>query len=272
MTEIEEAFRSIGIRDFRPGFYDDPAFLEAEKRFPLLLEGYAEYVNGLRHSQEYLDRARDVIVSAATFLESWVSKEGRKGACIDASGTLGRFLEKEGIWNYAVKGGLTIEYASTLRLPPTYFAPIFETKGPVVGARAGHAWIFAPPFRVVDITLRHQPYRDGEERHLPARLFALEATPASRDLHDWIDVDLLRKLTIEQGRPIKLADVPRLIGEQAYEAAMRLGACTVEVPPVKLKYAATGVMAGDLPLEQSENLVLCGHSPIALYEKWREER
>src|SRR5689334_517762 len=60
MTAIEKHFQSLGISKLVPGFYDDPAFLAAERSNPLLLEDYALYVNELQFSNDYLDRARDL--------------------------------------------------------------------------------------------------------------------------------------------------------------------------------------------------------------------
>jgi hypothetical protein len=272
MTKTEEKFRSIGIDRFVPGFYDDPAFLEAEKRNPYLLEDYAHYVDEIEYSQQYLDDARKTIKSAAAFLNARLVKDGRKGACIDASGILGRFLEKAGIWNYAVKGGLTIDFAKHTRLSTIYFAPVFEDPNPEGGGmRAGHSWLVAPPFQIVDITLRQQPFRKGQGEYLPAMLLADQSSPGRRDIFDWIDPDLLGKLVRDNGRMITLRDLVYLLGPHAVEAAERLGVRVVATQHATLKYGSTGIMAGDCPLEKARNLVLSGVTPIEMYEQWQSE-
>jgi hypothetical protein len=40
---LQSVFGKLGIVSLVPGFYDDPAFLEAERLMPTLLDVYAEY-------------------------------------------------------------------------------------------------------------------------------------------------------------------------------------------------------------------------------------
>ena len=54
------------------------------------------------------------------------SAEGRLGACIDLSMVLSRILDAEGIWNYVVKGSLTLTFPRSVQPGPIYFWPIDE--------------------------------------------------------------------------------------------------------------------------------------------------
>jgi hypothetical protein len=93
--EIEKVFRKFGIDYSQPGFYDTTEFKAVEKRNPTFLMSYAEYIEALEFSPKYLARARQCTTEAATFIFGELLKDGRKGACIDASGTLQRILEKK---------------------------------------------------------------------------------------------------------------------------------------------------------------------------------
>jgi hypothetical protein len=266
--QIEDAFAHIGIKELTPGFYDEPAFLQAERREPLLLEVYAAYVRCRPYTPAYLDHAREVITSAATFISNELIADGRKGACIDASGILGRFLEKEGVWNFVAKGGLTTDYPKGSGLPRGYFAPIHNTPG----LAAGHAWLIAPPFQLVDLTLRQQPYKDGQERYLPDTVFATAVEPATSEAADWIDPDLYPGFVRQYGRRPTMKDVAQMVGASGMASAKRLGTAKVRVNGATLKYVTTGVMAGDQPLEKARNLVLRGVGPFELYQKWKATR
>lgn len=43
LLQLQQAFRDIGVSSLVPGFYDDPAFVEAEQQFATLLDVYTEY-------------------------------------------------------------------------------------------------------------------------------------------------------------------------------------------------------------------------------------
>ena len=65
MTDFEQLkvmFTELGIDTSKPGFYDHPKFLEAEKKGAEFLLNYAFFVNAKPYTPEYLQSARDVIV------------------------------------------------------------------------------------------------------------------------------------------------------------------------------------------------------------------
>jgi hypothetical protein len=94
-----DRLRKLGIGTAKPGFYDDPKFLAAEKNDPTLLEAYADFVESMDFEAAYLTSAERCIEYTARFLYERLVSDGRKGACIDASCVLSRFLERQGVWN-----------------------------------------------------------------------------------------------------------------------------------------------------------------------------
>jgi hypothetical protein len=56
--ELEHEFNRAGIDFANPGFYDSPAFHDAERRNPPLIVEYARCIKTLVFSAEYIDRAR----------------------------------------------------------------------------------------------------------------------------------------------------------------------------------------------------------------------
>lgn len=83
-------FSDRGISFTAPGFYDDPDFLGQERQDSRFLEIYARYVEARCYDDAYLADAATKIDIAARALEASIQADGRLGACVDASGMLGR--------------------------------------------------------------------------------------------------------------------------------------------------------------------------------------
>lgn len=168
-------FAALKVDTSRPGFHAEKAFLRAEERIgrTLLIE-YATYVDA--HTRAlgagYLQYARERVRETAAFLLERLLADGRPGACVDMSIILGAFLERQGVWNYAVRGEVEIVFSPALQLPPFIMR---STDVPGHGLAPGHVWLCAPPFGIVDLTLTLQAYENGEERHLPPSV--LESNP-----------------------------------------------------------------------------------------------
>ncbi|MDD2179218.1 hypothetical protein OIN59_17410 [Acidovorax sp. D2M1] len=164
---LRQVFARLDIPDEGPGFCDHPAFLSAEASHPELMELYAQYVEAREYSADYLTDAARKIGIAAAAVEAAVAKDGRLGACVDASGMLGRMLDRLGVWNYVAKATLTVEFPASSGLNPRYFWAL-DTREFV----APHAVVVAPPFGVIDVTAKHQPYPGGVAALLPAIVLA----------------------------------------------------------------------------------------------------
>src|SRR6187402_329685 len=101
---------ALGIDTSRPGFYNEPGFQAAERGDKKLLQAYADHVEHLSLDDGYLAYARERIVESASFFAERLHRDGRRGACLDASMILGQFLERQGVWNYVAEGALSIRF------------------------------------------------------------------------------------------------------------------------------------------------------------------
>ena len=173
-------FQAKSIDCNSPGFLDSPAFLKAERDNPRILESYAHFIEARAYSEEYLVDAGVKIAIAAEAVWVTVEKDGRQGACVDASGMLGRMLDKLGIWNYVAKATLTIDYPPESKLSPSHFWGF--DNGSFV---APHAIVIAPPYGIIDVTVRHQAYKNQQERFLPPAILA-----SSFEEAEWTPEDL----------------------------------------------------------------------------------
>lgn len=160
-----QLFTQLDINISAPGFYDDPAFQARERVDPAFLESYGRFVRDLDLPKAYLDRARRVVPGLAAALQAWMSTGDRRRACMDASLALSKMLEEVGIWNAVMRGAFSVEIDGR---PDT--RRYFHAFGPLdAGASVhGHTWILAPPFTVIDVAARLQPWGvPGLEESIP---------------------------------------------------------------------------------------------------------
>jgi len=162
MRHLCDVFEALNIDYSKIGFYDSQEFREIEEHIPSFLEKYAEYIKVKTYSKDYLKKASLEIPFIAHLLNEEIIRDGRLGACIDASMVLTRILEKEGYWNYLTKGSLTIMYPKNSNIKTDYFWFVDDPK-----IKTGHSWVVAPPFTVIDITTRQQVFKGGQEKYIP---------------------------------------------------------------------------------------------------------
>ena len=245
----------------RPGFYDEPAFVEAEKADPRLLNAYAAHVRELPLDEGYLRYARDRVTESSAFLFEKLKQDGRKGACVDVSQVLMRFLERQGVWSYMVKGAVTLIFPDST-IPEYHF--YWET-GQRSNAVAPHMWLTAPPFKIVDLTLGLQEYEHGEGRFL-GEPFVLDSPATTRvQLTDLVHPDVVDEMRVGLRRKPLLADVPRY--SDLLTRMKALGMWQVERPGVVVKYFGYAVSAPDGEFENAANLILGSKRP---FELWTE--
>lgn len=250
------------VNTSKPGFYDDPRFIELEQQDPDTLNEYARFVRGQAYTAQYLSDARAKITNTARFIYDRLVKDGRLGACVDASMVLSRFLERQGIWNYVTKGALTISFDPKSGFGPRYLSPIMGPENPAV---AGHAWVYAPPFEIVDITVSRQPYKSSESALIGGPIFADNTTVASADVNDLMDGDAIDIFVSQARRRPTMTDIDQHIDPGILRRIKEFGAREFSRGACRFKYVACAMGAPDLPLEKAANLVLSNKKPIDLW-------
>lgn len=215
---LRSKFERLGIDYEKSGFCDSEAFLKAESKDPKIMEDYARYIETRAYTETYLDNAAERITLVAEAVRSAVEVDGREGACVDASGMLGRMLDRLGIWNYVAKSTLTITYPTAARIPKSYFWALDE--GDFVSP---HAIVVAPPFGIIDVTLRYQMYSGRHREHLPHSVLAdvLEVADwepddiANDELREYLSAKRVPFLSfLKQHRPHMVAVMQELQARQ----------------------------------------------------------
>jgi hypothetical protein len=142
-------FKRVGLV---PGCYDDPDFLKLEETNPGALEHYGEYVLLQQNNREPIQGIAEALATDARLSEI-------QFRCRQVSLTLMNMLEAAGIWCFTVKGSVRFEFADKAHRPKSIWAKDFVAEE----HEAGHFWVVAPPFEIVDVTARAQGW-DGRRR------------------------------------------------------------------------------------------------------------
>lgn len=253
--ELSEDYNKNCIPVDAPGFYNHPNFTKIEKQEPRYLETYAAFVKKKDYDSSYLRQAEKEIPFIANLLLDELVKDGQVGACANISQVLSKILEKEGYWNYAVSGSVVINFPANSRIPNRYFWTFDDQ----IDTDIGHAWCFALPFSVIDITLRQQPYRSGEERYIPPCVFEKSESDCM------VMIDELCSSSFLEGRALRgIAD------EEGMEC--RRGFLKVFKPSIfnyqetSIKYIPCGIKAAETDLENIKSLKLNGKYGNDIYK------
>jgi hypothetical protein len=230
--QLQGQFESAGIDTSAPGFQDDQRFLALERANPRLMENYAEFVETRSYSNEYLERARRQIMIIARAFGDSVARDGRLGACIDASGYLARMLDHIGVWNYVARSTLTLEFGESTGLGVSYFTSIDIGDRPIV---APHEMVVAPPFVVVDVTARQQPYSGNHRKYVPALILADQYVPNQWQIEDIVSAEMIHLAKVSRRTPHSL------ISAANKEIMTKLPARVVQHDNVKMKYVPLAV-------------------------------
>lgn len=256
---VKKEYLSLKIDINNVGFYNDPSFIKAEKRNPSLLDKYTTFVDEQTYSEEYLNRARNIIPKLTAFMSTEVAADGRLGACVDISGHMVKMLEELGIWAYCATGLTSINFKN--KLPAQYFRPFN------VDQTVGHQWIVTPPFAVIDVTLKFQPYANNQEKFIPD--FILTETVAGVDFtfEELIEPEI--RLTIP--RPHNLENLKSFSPDAVHRLTTMKSNGAVETLDCVIRY---GCVAAKF-LEEKNLLELNnigykpnGKSPLAHFENF----
>lgn len=256
-SAIHQDFAARKIPTETPGFYDHPAFMAHERTYPKYLNHYARFVHERPRTAEYDAHVRRVVPIVAAVYHDQLKKNGRLGACVDISALISRALEREGVWNFIVKGSLTIRFPSTSGIGTRYFWSV-DTNQFV----AAHAWVAAPPFFIVDVSARMQPYAGNEKHYLPDVVCEEGERLADATLNDIVAPAVRMQLSARgipeskqlqhasPSTPAFIATFPtRLVGFEETE----------------LKYIPVATTAPDLPFERMQSMSFGGKSGYDVY-------
>lgn len=261
--DIKADFENNKIPIISPGFYNHPNFTLIEKQNPSYLNNYARYVQCLDYSNEYLIDAEKKIGIVVEKLYEEIKSDGRLGACFDASGILAQILENLGVWCYQVKGSLTIQYPDKVKLPTNFFHSIIAPSEPQT--HGGHSWLVAPPFTVMDLTLKLQKYLSKCYRYLPEYILEKHFNETSEKTEELCSPQALKYYSHSHGLP--KANLHLQVASHLAEFFPLFPSNLVKFNHTKLKFTPTAITATEGTLKDNQTFSPNGKSGIEIYEQ-----
>ncbi|WP_458411477.1 hypothetical protein ACNQFZ_11440 [Schinkia sp. CFF1] len=258
LKDIEKSFEENNITTSKVGFYDSLEFIQVERKDSTYLEYYAKFVQLKKYDSTYLDMVREKVSIISKLLYKELERDGRLGACIDMSGTLSRILEKEGIWNHMVFGSLSIDYPKESQISRGHFWCVDYTQG----ASAAHSWLVVPPFHIVDLTIKLQPYSQGQDKYLPEIVLSEKVKPYTPKAEDLINTRIIRELQLRGVKNVLTYTLPNF---KAFNS--NFPAVMTEANKCVLHYIPTAISAPDSPFEEAVNLKLNGRYGYEIYKE-----
>jgi hypothetical protein len=250
-------FSNLGINTSMPGFYNDPAFIKTENSNPSFLNEYNKFVLGRSYTDDYLLNAEKKISVISEILYGELSKTDRKRACIDIAQVLMLILEKEKIWCCMFDGSMTVEYSKDLNIGNTYFHTVDNGDFSVA-----HAWVSAPPYKIIDLSLYSQDYEPNEKPFIPKYILADTVSEAKIQAIDIISptVALCYNTSLEHLLKVYYENNPYVP-----DFIRCFPPVYVQSDKIKLKYIALHAGASDGKLESARCLDFSGRTPFEIY-------
>lgn len=195
ITQLKDNFRRLKIDFSSPGFYNDKKFIDEERTNNLFLEDYAFYIEKKTYEAKYLAEAESNICKIARLFSNEIKIAGLLGQCVDSAMILSLILERAGFWNYIVKGSVTIKCPERYGYPLTYFHSCDVNQ-----FTAAHVWIVAPPFSIIDVAIKLQPYKRIDAEIIPDFICTSEFVPANAMISDLVSDELISFLKYKGDR------------------------------------------------------------------------
>lgn len=243
---LDRELQSFGIDTTEFGFYDHPCFLEQERRNPEFLEKYARWVSLRPRDEAYDAHVRSIVPRITQILASAFRTDSLEGCCKAAASMLVPMLNRLGVWSYGVEGSAIFNLESQNHSRQLYIVDTKDTPDSMLG----HAWVIAPPFRIVDASLAFQHWGDDPvARHVPEFLVvengAEEIEPTLDDIvsHGLRREQMQREGFVDTNLHRRLA--PNLSTYRSFAPSLE-----VSVGELKIRYCPTAIKITDTPLDQ----------------------
>lgn len=244
--ELDGLFNDLGITSRDPGFYDDPHFMAAESDDPRFLENYAEWVNLRPRSAEYDDHVRHIVPRLAQMVFAKVEALGQHGRCVDASNLLSRSLDRLGVWNYIAVGAFNVGLTAFPKLERRYFWVVDELDE---GAgQLGHVWVVAPPFPIVDVTIKVQGWNPDFERAMPDLIASETCKHIRMDVQDMVANEFLYQFAQQNAGRVP-NDLHLQMRPYLRDFEQVFPGVAVKTIHIQARYLPTGIRASLEPLQ-----------------------
>ncbi|MEM8575568.1 MAG: hypothetical protein AAGF48_13135 [Pseudomonadota bacterium] len=186
----------MGIDTGKFGFADNSTFLAAEKQDPQLLESYAKWVMLRPRDEAYEKHARETVPKLTDLVSTVLEEDKLEGSCEMACSLITKGLDRLGVWSVGIVGSATFE----VKDEGIWLGLHTVDRQDFPGAKLGHTWVCAPPFVVVDASIKRQRWSgDSIEPYIPSSILddvGRKTKPTSVDV---ISAEIRSELLLRRG-------------------------------------------------------------------------
>jgi hypothetical protein len=112
---------------------------------------------------------------------------------------------------------------------------------------AAHMWLRVPPFAVLDITLRGQPWDPERRPYFQPFVLSERSLPSTATVEQLVDMNAIEKFAFANGRPPTMREVARCI-PHVFPFMERFPSFSVDSISLVIDYAPTKFSASLEPL------------------------
>jgi len=256
--DLIKDFESRNIPFDTPGFYDHPNFMQVEEKNASYLSNYAKFVDFRPREQAYNDYVKHTVPIAAKIFHKKFIEHGGLKPDTSVAALISKTLEKLNIWNYVVKGSMTLNFPAESELDTRYFWSLDHD-----GFTTAHVWLVAPPFYVVDVALALHSFSAAETSYIAPPICAEANNIIEAEIEDVISEGYCSHL---QNINVPRSDYFAAISPQTEKFMRVFPAREALSESTKIKYIPVSVSAPDVPFEQMTSIRFNGQSAFELYE------
>lgn len=155
---LDKELTDLGVKTDQFGFCDQREFLAAEGKNPALLEIYAKWVMLRPRDAKYDTHVNRIVPKLARLVATVLEEDELEGSCEMACSLLTKSLDRLGVWSVGMVGSSTFEVKGK-----NFWRGLHTVdRADFPGARLGHTWVCAPPFIVVDASVKRQRWSGDE--------------------------------------------------------------------------------------------------------------
>lgn len=257
-TDLIEDFANRNIPIDTPGFYDHPNFMKIEEKNASYLSNYAKFVDYRPREQSYDNYVKQAVPRVAGIYHEKFMEHGGLKPDTDIAAMISKTLEKMNIWNYVVKGSMTIKFPAESEVDTRYFWSLDHD-----GFTTAHVWLVVPPFYVVDVTLSLHSFSATETSYMAPLICAEANNIVEAEIEDVISEGYCSHL---QNINVARSDYFAAISPQTEKFIDVFPAREVLLESTKIKYIPVSVSAPDVPFEQMTSIRFEGQTAFELYE------
>ncbi len=256
--DIKQDFEKRNIPFETPGFYDHPNFLLIEEKNASYLSNYAKFVHERPRDESYNEFVKKTVPLIVNFYNDKHIGKDSNNSRTEFTNIISKALEKSGVWNYVVKGSVTIDFPDASGIPKHNFWSIDYD-----GYSAAHTWIVAPPFYVVDVSLNTQALSTEEAEHLMSTNCDEASKIIEPELEDILTPDAC---TLLASHKLKRSEYFGVISPQTEKFLAVFPSREVSFKDTKVKYFPLSVSAADMPFEQMTAMQFDEQTAYEIYE------